>query len=164
MASLIVQSLQSKAKRSLFFKIQGQPYSKANSRKLVIIGGKTRFIKSAPARRYVTDFQAQCPKLDELLEGDLAVWITVFYQSRRPDLDCSLILDAAQGLLFKNDRQVKEQHLYWRLDRENPRSEIVIKEIEIKNPHQSPDWQGFKDQRGTDREVGDQTNLKVDYS
>jgi hypothetical protein len=137
-ASINVQSLQSKEPRSVSFEILGQPYSKSNSRKLVTIGGKPRFIKSAPARRYVTDFQAQCPRLDPFLEGDLAIWITVFYGSRRPDLDCSLLFDAAQGYLYKNDRQIKEQHLYWRLDRENPRSEIVIKEIEIKNPHQSP--------------------------
>jgi|TARA_R100001163_G_C5051980_1_gene188697 Holliday junction resolvase RusA-like endonuclease len=79
------------------------------------------------------------------------MWVTVFYGSRRPDLDISLLLDSAQNYLFKNDRQVKEQHLFWRLDRENPRSEIIIKEIEIKNPHQSPkDWQGFC-QRGTDQ-------------
>ena len=73
----------------------------------------------------------------------MAIWVTVFYGSRKPDLDISLLLDSAQNYLFKNDRQVKEQHLYWRLDRKNPRSEIIIKEIEIKNPHQPPrDWQG----------------------
>lgn len=143
--------MHSKEQRVVSITVQGQPYSKANSRKLVTIGGKPRFIKSAPARRYVTDFQAQCPILDPLLEGDLAMWVTVFYGSRRPDLDISLLLDSAQNYLFKNDRQVKEQHLFWRLDRENPRSEIIIKEIEIKNPHQSPkDWQGFC-QRGTDQ-------------
>ena len=138
MASIEVSALQSKEKRVLSLKIQGQPYSKANSRKLVTVRGKPRFIKSDAARRYVTDFQIQCPRLDPLLEGDLAIWITVFYASRRPDLDVSLILDAAEGFLYKNDRQVREMHLDWRLDRENPRSEIVIKEIEIKNPHQSP--------------------------
>jgi len=143
--------LHSKEKRTLSLTIQGQPYSKANSRRLVTIGGKPRFIKSAPARRYVTDFQAQCPRLDPLLEGDLEIWITVFYGSRRPDLDCSVLFDAAQGYLYQNDRQVKQQHLYWRLDRENPRSEIVIKEIEIKDPHQPPkDWWGLR-QRGTDQ-------------
>ena len=140
MASLIVQSLQSKAKRSLFFKIQGQPYSKANSRKLVIIGGKTRFIKSAPARRYVTDFQAQCPKLDELLEGDLEVEVVIYYSSRRPDLDPSLLLDCMEKLIYKNDRQVKRQILYWGLDKKNPRAEIRVTEIEIKNPQRPPKW------------------------
>ena len=135
--------MHSKEKREVSFTIYGQPYSKANSRKLILTKGKPRFIKSDPARRYVTDFQVQCPRLDPLLEGDLAIWVTVFYRSRRPDLDCSILFDAAQELIYKNDRQLKEQHLYWRLDRKNPRSEIVIKEIEIKNPHQSPrDWQG----------------------
>jgi len=139
----MVQKLQSKEKREVSFTIYGQPYSKANSRKLILTKGKPRFIKSAPARRYVTDFQIQCPRLDPLLEGDLAIRVTVFYGSRKPDLDISLLLDSAQNYLYKNDRQVKEQHLYWRLDRKNPRSEIIIKEIEIKNPHQSPrDWQG----------------------
>ena len=143
MSIIRVQKLHSKAKREVSFTIYGQPYSKANSRKLILTKGKPRFIKSDPARRYVTDFQVQCPRLDPLLEGDLAIWITVFYRSRRPDLDCSILFDAAQELIYKNDRQLKEQHLYWRLDRKNPRSEIVIKEIEIKNPHQSPrDWQG----------------------
>ena len=135
--------MHSKEKREVSFTIYGQPYSKANSRKLILTKGKPRFIKSDQARRYVTDFQVQCPRLDPLLEGDLAIWITVFYRSRRPDLDCSILFDAAQELIYKNDRQLKEQHLYWRLDRKNPRSEIVIKEIEIENPHQPPrDWQG----------------------
>mgnify|MGYP003625160562 CR=1 FL=1 len=162
-ASMTLTELQCKEFRSTSFTVQGQPYSKANSRKLVTIGGKPRFIKSAKARSYVTDFQAQCPKLDPFLEGDLEVWITVFYQSRRPDLDCSILFDAAQGYLYKNDRQIKHQHLFWRLDRENPRSEIFIREIEIKNPHQSPDWWGPKNQRGTGGGISDQTNLKDDY-
>ena len=149
-ASMTLTEFQCKESRSASFVIQGQPYSKANSRKLVTIGGKPRFIKSAPARRYVTDFQIQCPRLDPLLEGDLEIWITVFYQSRRPDLDCSLVFDAAEGYLYKNDRQIKEQHLFWRLDRENPRSQIFIREMEIKNPHQSPDWWGLQESARTD--------------
>lgn len=41
--------------------ILGQPYSKANSRKLVTLGGKPAFIKSDHARRYLEDFAKQCP-------------------------------------------------------------------------------------------------------
>jgi len=135
-----VKELQCKA-RSLSFEIKGQPYSKANSRKLVSIKGKPRFIKSAPARRYVVDFQSQCPQLNELLEGDLEVEICIFYESRRPDLDPSLILDCMENRIYKNDRQVKRQILYWGLDKENPRSEIRVTEIEIINPQQPPKWE-----------------------
>jgi hypothetical protein len=33
-----------------------------------------------------------------------------------------------QGLLFNNDRQVKEKHIYWGgVDKENPRAEISVR-------------------------------------
>ena len=124
--------------RSVSFVVAGQPYSKANNRKLVLMKGKPRFIKSTPARRYVADFQKQCPRLDSLLEGDLQVEITAFYASRRPDLDVSLILDCCEGFIYKNDRQVKRMLLYWGLDKANPRAEITVNQIEINNPHQPP--------------------------
>jgi hypothetical protein len=34
-----------------------------------------------------------------------------------------------QDKIFKNDRQIKEQHLYWGLDKENPRAEIIVEVI-----------------------------------
>jgi hypothetical protein len=39
-----------------------------------------------------------------------------------------------QGLIYENDRQVKERHTYWGLDKENPRAEIIIDELEKKEP------------------------------
>jgi Holliday junction resolvase RusA-like endonuclease len=72
-------------------------------------------------------FKAQCPSLGgEMLEGDLWVDIKIYYATRRPDLDESVILDCMQGFIYGNDRQVKEKYIYWGLDRENPRSEIVV--------------------------------------
>ncbi len=108
------------------FVVYGEPASKANSRKLVHLNGKPAFIKSTKARNYLKDLQWQCPKLDPLIVGDLAVHIRVFYASRRPDLDESVILDGMQGLIYENDRQVKEKHIFHALDKTNPRSEIVI--------------------------------------
>jgi hypothetical protein len=49
--------------------ILGQPYSKANARKLATIRGKTRFIKSDAALGYLEDFAAQCPTLDPMFMG-----------------------------------------------------------------------------------------------
>jgi len=131
--------------KELSFTVHGQPQSKANSRQIVTIRGKPAVIKSAKARRYVTDFQIQCPKLNPLLEGDLAVSIKVFYASRRPDLDVSLILDCMQNFIYLNDRQVKEQHLYWALDKKSPRAEIKVKELKSPLP---PEREGTKSQRG----------------
>ena len=110
--------------------ILGEPASKANSRKLVFFGKKPAFIKSEKARSYLKNFNEQCEPLSELLEGNLGVEMTIFYASRRPDLDESVVLDAMQDKIYKNDRQVKQKIINWGLDKENPRSEIRVYEID----------------------------------
>lgn len=112
--------------REIFLRILGEPASKANSRRLVMRGRKPMMIKSEKALSYASDFLSQVRQLDELMEGDLVIHITIYYASRRPDLDESLILDLLQGKIYLNDRQIKEKHIYHRLDKENPRSEIRI--------------------------------------
>lgn len=110
--------------------VYGEPASKANSRQLVHLNGRPAFIKSAKARNYEKIFKVQCKKIDPLMEGDVRVTIKIFYASRRPDLDESVILDCLQDLIYKNDRQVKEKHIFHALDKENPRAEIVIEEMQ----------------------------------
>ena len=106
--------------------ILGEPASKANSRKAVVIRGKPSFIKSEKARNYVKKFEEQCPQLDEPFTEDVMVAMIIYYASRRPDLDESLILDCMQGKIYANDRQVKRKLIYWSLDRENPRTVIRV--------------------------------------
>ena len=110
--------------------IHGEPASKANSRRLVNIKGRPAFIKSKKANDYVKKFAEQCPVFDPLLEGDLEATITIYYKTRRPDLDESVILDCMEGKLYKNDRQVKIKHIYWGLDKVFPRAIIEVKEID----------------------------------
>ena len=112
--------------------IKGEPCSKANSRRLVKSKtGRPLFIKSQKALNYVKSFAEQCPRLDDIFTDDVAVDITIFYASRRPDLDESLILDCLQGLVYKNDRQVKEKHIFWGgVDKEDPRAEIRVRHLQ----------------------------------
>jgi len=112
---------------SLF--ILGEPASKANSRRVVRFGTMSRLIKSQKALNYSDTFRLQCPPLAKLMTGDLRVSMRIYYATRRPDLDESLILDLMQGLVYENDRQVKERHTYWGLDAENPRSEIIVEQM-----------------------------------
>ena len=113
---------------TIFFIIHGEPASKSNSRKLVTIKGRPAFIKSDKARKYVKQFEEQCPQMgDSMFLDDVEVEMTVFYASRRPDLDESVILDCMQGFIYKNDRQVKRKIITWGLDKENPRSEITVR-------------------------------------
>jgi Holliday junction resolvase RusA-like endonuclease len=118
--------------------IFGEPASKANSRRVVHYGGMSRLIKSKKALSYSDVFKQQCGKLPTLMTGDLRVTLHIFYASRRPDLDESLILDLMQGLIYENDRQVKERHCYWGLDPDNPRAEIIIEKIPEIAPKKSP--------------------------
>lgn len=117
------------AKSTISFTILGEPASKANSRRWT---GRL-FIKSAKALAYGKAFEDQCPMLDPMMEGDLRVTIKIWYASRRPDLDASLIFDLMQGYIYENDRQIKEQHLFWGLDKENPRAEITVEKIHARS-------------------------------
>lgn len=108
--------------------ILGEPASKANSRRLVRFGTRPASIKSAKARAYVAAVQAQVPPLPTLLTGELVAHIWIWYASRRPDLDESVILDALQGRIYVNDRQVRERHVYWGLDKDRPRARVIIEQ------------------------------------
>jgi len=118
--------------------IFGEPASKANSRRVVHYGGMSRLIKSAKALSYSDVFKQQCKPLAVLMTGDLRITMHIYYASRRPDLDESLILDLLQGLVYVNDRQVKERHTYWHLDPESPRTEMIIEQIPEVHPKKSP--------------------------
>lgn len=71
-------------------------------------------------------------------EGPIRMDITMYYQSRRSDLDVSLVQDILQQQvdkktkyvtfegIYKNDRQIEEIHAYRKLDKENPRVEVTI--------------------------------------
>ena len=106
--------------------VYGEPASKANSRKLVLFGKRPASIKSDKARGYARDFLLQVRALNPLLEGELRMDLWIYYATQRPDLDESLILDLLQDKVYKNDRQVRERHVYHQIDKDNPRIEVII--------------------------------------
>lgn len=112
---------------TVVLEILGEPASKANSRKVVKFCTRTAVIKSQKARDYVDSVRKQVKQLPKLLEGELEVRMTIYYASHRPDLDESVILDALQGLVYKNDRQVREKHVSHAIDKLNPRVVIEVK-------------------------------------
>jgi len=119
---------------TLSFTLYGEPASKSNSRRLVQIGGRPRFIKSKKALSYVKaiQLQANALRLPMFEKGvDLSITMHIFYASRRPDLDESVVLDALQDIVYHNDRSIKEKHIYWGLDKVEPRCEITLREISV---------------------------------
>lgn len=121
------------------FTVLGNPYNKSNSREMVTLrmrNPKTgmvektpRLIKGRGALAYLESLQKQVRPLSPIMTKDVIFIAHIWYDSRRPDLDPSLILDALQGLIYINDRQVKQTHCFWGLDPERPRAEITCIEI-----------------------------------
>lgn len=95
---------------------------------MVRFGNISRLIKSERALTYADVFRRQVQKIEPLMTGEIRMTIHIWYASRRPDLDESLILDLLQGLVYVNDRQVRERHTYWHLDKDNPRTTLLIEE------------------------------------
>jgi hypothetical protein len=134
------------------FTILGEPASKANSRQLATIGPKdnrrTILRKGDKALAFERDALRQIPpKARVRLEGPVAVTLRIFYASERPDLDESIVLDVLQDRwgkrkvppgelpierellqpgVYRNDRQVREKHVFHAIDRKNPRAEIEV--------------------------------------
>ena len=118
--------------------IQGQPTSKSNSQwvKIVHRGPKSygQIIKSTAAKKYMLQFEDEIrvkklkPKTPIEVDVKLTVWF--FYESRRPDLDDSQLSDCLQYCeIIKNDRQIKEKHLYHGLSKTNPRAVIILQPL-----------------------------------
>ena len=131
------------------FVIQGEPASKANSRKIVSFGKRPATIKSDKARNFEESALKQIPPAARLqMTGRVRAVLRIFYASERPDLDESVVLDVLQDRfktvkvggdkqrvmiqrgVYRNDRQVREKHVYHGIDRKNPRVEVEITALE----------------------------------
>lgn len=114
----------------MHYEIIGNPVSKANSRRIVRRGNRIASIKSAKGLAYESAciIQLRIQKgRREALRGPVGVEVTIWYSSRRPDLDPSIIFDCMQKAgVLENDRQIHEMLLHKELDKDNPRSEIDV--------------------------------------
>jgi Holliday junction resolvase RusA-like endonuclease len=130
---------------SIAFRILGSPQSKANSRRIVVIGGRPSSIKSKAAVSYENDALRQIPSWARVrMEGPVCVTLKIFYSSERPDLDESIVLDVLQDRfkkvgdqrvliqsgVYRNDRQVRRKFIYHGVDKHNPRTEVLIEPLQ----------------------------------
>lgn len=134
------------------FTILGEPASKANSRQIVTIANRPSSIKSKKARNYETDALMQIPPAArQRIEGPVSVTLCIWYATERPDLDESVVLDVLQDRwskpkkdaagnviaerklvqagVYRNDRQVREKHVFHAIDRKNPRTVVIVEPI-----------------------------------
>ena len=92
-----------------------------------------RVIISAEAEQYraVVKMLANCDRVTQLT-GPVAVTVNVFRARKAGDLDNRLkvLLDAAQGVFYENDAQIRELHAYLHDDKHHPRVEISVQSIQ----------------------------------
>jgi Holliday junction resolvase RusA-like endonuclease len=130
--------------KSITVTILGQTYSKSNSRMFSYNNGRPRMFKNPKVLDYVDSSISQLKMQlgnHKAFQGAIKMELTVYYQSRRSDLDISLIQDIFQQKVNKtykivefegiylNDRQIDEIHAIRKLDKLNPRIEATITEL-----------------------------------
>lgn len=64
----------------------------------------------------------------DVLVGEVSVDAVFYFPSRRGDLSnkSKVLLDLLEGVCYRNDSQVFEEHYVRKLDKENPRVEVVV--------------------------------------
>lgn len=115
-----------RGERIAAFTIPGEPAAKGNSRKLVLIRGRPALIKSEKGLGFEALAKLYVPTLATPYDGDVWFECRVYYASRRPDLDPSLVKDALQSRVVVNDRQVRHEVNSGFVDRNKPRVEVAV--------------------------------------
>ncbi len=114
--------------------IKGNVPSKSNCYRIIRIGKKSSLAKAKKLKEYERLFALQCKKYkNRNIEGEFALYIDVYYDSKRPDLDNSLkvVLDCLQKLkAFTNDNKCVDIHARKFKDKDNPRIEYKLSKIE----------------------------------
>lgn len=109
--------------------IKGQVPSKSNGYRIA----NNRLFKSVELKSYEVNFEWQIKKhLKESIDVPFQIWIDVYFQSNRSDLDnaAKVILDCLQTSgVIKNDRLCSVLAMRKHIDKENPRIEFEIKKL-----------------------------------
>ena len=108
--------------------------SKANSYRIIHIAGHYSLGKTKSLKEYEQKFYLQCSLRNKNIERMFKISIDAYFGSNRKDLDgCfKILLDCLQSCkAIKNDRQCVEIHARKLIDKNNPRIEFVIEEVEL---------------------------------
>lgn len=92
--------------------------------------GRGRVLVSQKGREFKERcaWVAAAQHLGEPLEGDVCVSVMFFFRDRRGDLDNKIkpLLDALEGTVYNNDRQIVTLVAQRKIDRDNPRCEVYV--------------------------------------
>lgn len=116
------------------FAVQGNPIPKQSTRIASTAGSKKRF-RTYPDPKVCAWQDAISWSAKEAMQGnppieeDVAVILLFYRENRyRVDLDnlSKAVLDGMNDIVFKDDKQVVELHLFKRYDKEHPRVQVHV--------------------------------------
>ena len=114
--------------------IYGKLPSKSNAYRIVTLYGHGSLAKQKVLKEYEKSFYLQCSLRNAGIKGFFKITVDVYHENMRPDLDngMKILLDCLQGCkAIQNDRQCVEIHARKLIDKNNPRVEFVIEEVEL---------------------------------
>lgn len=116
--------------------LKGNPLSTNNVYPINCVGKFPRKYISPKGRALKEDYFYQVKQQwkDKPLEGNLEIQVKLFFGDKRVrdwDNFHKLSMDALSGIVWVDDSQIQMAHVCKHYDKENPRIEIDIIEIEI---------------------------------
>lgn len=93
--------------------------------RFVNVRGRPVVLLSKDARIYKKRIASLAPTVRRI-DGPVRLTLRIFRPRRAGDVDSTIkpMLDALQGVLYENDRQIVELHAYRGDDKTNPRVEV----------------------------------------
>lgn len=113
--------------------VYGSVPSKSNCYKIITLNGHGSLAKTKAMKEFENNFYLQCSYRNKNIKGFFELYADVYFQSNQPDLDNSLkgLLDCLQSCkAIKNDRNCVKIVANKFIDKQNPRIEFTIKEVE----------------------------------
>lgn len=114
--------------------IRGKIPSKSNCYKIVTLHGHGSLAKQKVLKEYEKSFFMQCGLRNANIQGFFKLKADVYHENMRPDLDNAfkILLDCLQSCkTIQNDRQCVEIIARKLIDKENPRVEFELEEVEL---------------------------------
>lgn len=93
------------------------------------INGRQIISKLGRATKTALEWEVRSQWRSKPLEGNVAINLLLYFGDRRKrDIDAYLkvLLDSMNGVVYGDDSQINELHVYKDVDTDNPRVEIVI--------------------------------------
>ena len=71
-------------------------------------------------------------QVDAPLSGKVAITVRIYRPRKRGDIDngLKLMFDALNGIVYEDDKQIVELHVYRHDDKANPRVELSVMEVD----------------------------------